>query len=91
MKDFYDIWTLARRKDFDGRLLSLSIAATFERRKTSLPTDAPTGLTKAFAEDRAKRMQWDAFLRKGRMDGQRLRRSSANIRMWLLSILACLS
>jgi len=70
MKDFYDIWTLARRKDFDGRLLSQSIAATFERRKTSLPTDAPTGLTKAFAEDRAKRMQWDAFLRKGRMDGQ---------------------
>ena len=69
MKDFYDIWTLAQKKDFDGKVLSQSIAATFERRKTPMPTDAPTGLTKVFAEDRAKLTQWNAFLRKGRLDG----------------------
>lgn len=67
MKDFYDIWTLARRKDFQGQPLSQAIAATFERRKTPMPTDAPTGLTKAFADDRAKQTQWNAFLRKGRL------------------------
>ncbi len=67
MKDFYDIWTLARRKDFQGQPLSQAIAATFERRKTPMPTDAPTGLTKIFAEDSAKQTQWNAFLRKGRL------------------------
>lgn len=41
MKDFYDLWTLARQFSFEGATLSAAIEATFDRRKTPLPTDAP--------------------------------------------------
>lgn len=37
-KDFYDIWFLAERFDFDGRVLARAVAATFERRGTPLGT-----------------------------------------------------
>jgi hypothetical protein len=38
MKDFYDLWLLARQFDFDGPTLAKSIAATFENRKTGIET-----------------------------------------------------
>ncbi len=37
MKDFYDLFTLPRLYPFDGATLTEAIAATFERRRTSLP------------------------------------------------------
>ena len=37
-KDYYDIWFLAERFDFDGRVLARAVAATFERRGTPLGT-----------------------------------------------------
>ena len=37
MKDFYDLWTLARQFEFDGQVLSEAIRATFDRRQTPLP------------------------------------------------------
>ena len=43
MKDFYDVWTLARQFDFDGKGLSTAIRATFQRRQTALPTTTPAG------------------------------------------------
>jgi hypothetical protein len=64
MKDFYDLFVLARGFDFDGALLVRAIRATFERRKTPLPVELPTGLTNAFAADPAKAAQWMAFGRK---------------------------
>jgi predicted nucleotidyltransferase component of viral defense system len=63
LKDFYDIWVLSRTYDFTGDRLARAMAATFERRKTDLPTDTPDGLTTAFAEDPVKRQQWEALLR----------------------------
>ena len=65
MKDFYDLWMLARRFDFEGGRLARAIAATFERRRTPIPTEAPLGLTSEFHGDAAKQTQWRAFLRKG--------------------------
>jgi predicted nucleotidyltransferase component of viral defense system len=62
MKDFYDLWVLGRRFDFDGPSLANAIQATFRRRSTSLPDDVPVALTPAFAEDPARRQQWSAFL-----------------------------
>ena len=64
MKDFHDLWTLARNLEFEGHRLSEAIRRTFERRKTQLPTAAPTAFTEAFFEDRAKQIQWQAFLGK---------------------------
>lgn len=72
MKDFYDIWTLAREFDFDGLLLSRAIATTFERRRTALPAEAPLALTDSFSRDRVKATQWDAFVRKNRLSPEKL-------------------
>jgi predicted nucleotidyltransferase component of viral defense system len=65
MKDFYDLWVLARRFDFEGERLARAIAATFERRRTPIPAETPLALTSEFHGDAAKRTQWRAFLRKG--------------------------
>ena len=65
MKDFYDLWYLSRRFAFDGPTLQRAIQATFARRKTPLPAEAPLALTAQFAEDQAKRTQWNAFVGRG--------------------------
>jgi len=62
MKDFYDLLVIARTFPFEGELLRDAIARTFSRRGTALPSDAPVGLTAAFASDDGKRKQWRAFL-----------------------------
>jgi predicted nucleotidyltransferase component of viral defense system len=63
MKDFYDVWMLARSYDFEGDRLARAVAATFARRKTEIPADRPDALTPAFAEDPTKQQQWTAFFR----------------------------
>jgi hypothetical protein len=63
MKDFYDIWLLARQFDFDGMLLSTAITRTFANRKTAI-APSPFALTPAFPADADKQKQWRAFLRK---------------------------
>ena len=72
MKDFYDLWFLARGFSFDGERLCQAIEATFSRRQTDLPADTPVALTPAFSDDPAKQRQWEAFLRKTRIDADEL-------------------
>lgn len=67
MKDFFDIWLLARQFDFDGKTLSEAIRETFEHRGTSIQ-DTPMALTEAFSMDSGKQTQWRAFIRKGRFE-----------------------
>ncbi len=69
MKDFYDLWTLARQFEFRGQELCAAIGATFERRRTPLPIEQPLALTTEFSEDATKRTQWQAFVRKGKLAG----------------------
>lgn len=64
MKDFYDLWLLARQFDFDGSVLAKSIASTFRNRKTVIDV-SPIALTASFAAAEKTRKQWAAFLRKG--------------------------
>lgn len=71
MKDFFDLWFLARRFAFDGARLSQAIRATFERRRTPLPTAPPLCLTSEFVEDRNKQVQWKAFLDRAGVNVQR--------------------
>jgi len=61
MKDFYDIWMLSRTHEFDAERLARAIAATFERRRTPIPTAVPDALTPAYAADAGKQAQWRAF------------------------------
>ena len=67
MKDYFDLHALARAGGHDAGQLRNALAATFERRQTPLPADVPTGLSGAFAQDAAKRAQWNAFLGKNRL------------------------
>lgn len=62
MKDFFDLDFLLTGGGNDRSSLDAAIRATFERRGTILPAEAPTGLTPAFAEE--KQRMWNAFLRK---------------------------
>lgn len=68
MKDYFDLWILAQHTDFDGDTLCQVVRATFERRKTDLTGETPFGLTEAFAQDAQKQAQWQAFLRKNRLE-----------------------
>ena len=68
MKDFYDLWLLARRFDFDGSRLARAVVATFGNRKTPLEPN-PVALTPTFSESPAARLQWKAFVRKGKLTG----------------------
>jgi len=68
MKDFYDLWKLARHFDFNGDVLCNAIKATFERRQTEVPTDTPLALTEEFSRDAQKAKQWQAFVRKSNLD-----------------------
>jgi hypothetical protein len=62
MKDFFDVWSLARTFAFDGQPLSGAIAATFQRRRTDLRTETPLALSEEFADDRTKPTQVGGFL-----------------------------
>jgi hypothetical protein len=67
MKDFYDLWLLARQFDFDGSTLTVAVARTFAHRKTQV-APLPFALTPAFADDPAKQAQWKGFVRRMRLE-----------------------
>ena len=67
MKDYFDLHHLAATRSFTGRTMAQAIRASFERRRSQLPSRVPTGLRSEFAMDAAKQIQWRAFLRKLRM------------------------
>jgi hypothetical protein len=80
MKDFYDLAVIARRTELDGATL----AATFSRRQTPLPSEQPLALTSQFSEDPAKLKQWQAFLNKNRITAGSLAETVAllNLLLW---------
>jgi nucleotidyltransferase AbiEii toxin of type IV toxin-antitoxin system len=69
MKDFFDLWFLSRRFDFDGAVLHDAVHATFARRQTVLGDKLPLTLTDEFAKDSTKQTQWIAFLRRNGLSG----------------------
>lgn len=68
MKDFYDLYILARDFDFNGSTLVQAIKATFMRRKTEIPIKPPLALTDEFGRDEMKSVQWKAFVRKSGLE-----------------------
>jgi len=87
MKDFFDLHWLSQHQSFNGTLLCDSVRATFERRKTAMPTDPPDALTTAFSSDPGKITQWDAFRRKGRLDAPELPEIIARLSRFLTPLL----
>jgi len=68
MKDFYDLYMLARDFTYDGATLMQSIKATFDRRKTQIPQEISLALTDEFGQDEVKSVQWNAFARKSGLE-----------------------
>ena len=67
MKDFYDIWLMSQRFDFDGAIFARAIKETFARRRTEMQADSLV-LVETFAADPSKQQQWQAFLRRNKID-----------------------
>ena len=61
-KDFYDLYVLATRNDFDGKLLAEAVRETFDHRKTGL-TDI-VAFEPGFADDPLRKSRWNAFIKK---------------------------
>ena len=68
MKDFFDMYVLARDFTFDGNTLVRAIRATFKRRNTEIPIEPPLALTDEFGRDDVKSVQWNAFVSKGGLE-----------------------
>ncbi|MBD2777457.1 nucleotidyl transferase AbiEii/AbiGii toxin family protein [Iningainema tapete] len=67
LKDFYDIWFLCQKFEFQGTILSEALKNTFHRRRTPLPIALPFALTAEFAFDKDKQKQWKSFVDKGQL------------------------
>ena len=62
LKDFYDLFALSALFSFEGPTLTRAIAATFARRRTSLPEVLP--LPEAFFANEVRAGRWRAYLAK---------------------------
>jgi len=71
MKDFYDIWLMMRRFDFDGLKLSEALKRTFTHRKTILPEDRPLFAEEIYDDKSDRQMLWKTFLKKGNIKNAR--------------------
>ena len=91
MKDYFDLWVLARHSDFEGEVLRDAIGATLSRRGTDIPTDVPFGLTEAFATDAQKQMQWQGFLKKNRLEALTLEQIVADLQGFLMPPLSAMA
>ena len=67
LKDYFDLWVLAKNISLDPAILQTAIAATFARRGTPIPKVLPSGLSDTFTQDAAKIQQWKAFLGKNKL------------------------
>ena len=91
MKDYFDLWILAKHSDFDGQILSRAVAETFDRRRTVIPTGLPIGLSDEFISDAQKAKQWQGFLRKNALDPMPLATVVADLRDFLMPVLVAIA
>lgn len=84
LKDFFDIWSLANRFDFDGETVAKAIVETFRNRRTGMHPQL-TELTNALAQDESKKSQWQGFIRRNRLENvpERLRDVMTSIATFL--------
>ena len=65
MKDFHDVWALARAFAFDGARLQRAVTACFERRRTAWTEEAPRALTADFYQIPEIATRWRNYLAAG--------------------------
>lgn len=87
MKDYFDLWTMARHCEFDGETLRQAIRATFQRRNTDIPNQVPFGLSADFAKDLQKQTQWQAFLKKNKLEAVPLDEIVSSLSNFLMPVI----
>jgi predicted nucleotidyltransferase component of viral defense system len=65
MKDFYDIWLMIHRFDFNGPKFAQALRKTFEHRKTPFPQGKTLFAEEIYDEKSDRQTLWKAFLKKG--------------------------
>jgi predicted nucleotidyltransferase component of viral defense system len=88
MKDFYDLHWLSQNMQFDHDVLRAAVRATFDRRRTSLPTELPVAFTAEFSSRPDKLTQWNAFLRKSGLAAMELSMVIGELRAFLIDLFA---
>ena len=68
IKDYFDLRVLLNDRTLDSAKIRRAIEATFERRKMPMPTMLPVGFADVFAANAIKQTQWNAFLKKNRLE-----------------------
>lgn len=63
MKDYYDLYNLLLKEEYNGETLQEAIMYTFENRHTSYDADTMF-FRKDFADNQQMQVRWQAFLRK---------------------------
>ena len=63
MKDYYDIYYIANKFDFDGEVLTEALRKTFDNRKHHFTVEQFKQVM-SFADDAAMQKKWKAFVRK---------------------------
>ena len=63
MKDYYDLYYIANKFDFDGRVLTEALKKTFSNREHSFSLEQFKQIM-SFADDAAMQKKWKAFIRK---------------------------
>lgn len=63
MKDYYDLYYLANKFDFDGKILTEALKRTFENRGHSFTVEQFEQVM-GFGDDTAMQKKWKAFVRK---------------------------
>ena len=91
LKDYFDLWILARHSDFEGATLCRAIQATLERREAVTPNGVPVGLSDEFAQNRQKNQQWQAFQRKNRLEPMPLPTVIDYLQKFLLPVLSAIT
>lgn len=64
MKDFYDIWLIMNKFDFNGLLLVEALKRTFKQRKTALPQRKPLFAEEIYDDKSDRLTLWKAFIKK---------------------------
>ena len=67
LKDYLDLWVLLGCEALNAHTLARAIAATFVRRRMSVPAALPIGMTGEFATDPSRQAMWLAFLKKNQL------------------------
>ncbi|OGF48791.1 MAG: hypothetical protein A2044_08800 [Candidatus Firestonebacteria bacterium GWA2_43_8] len=62
MKDFYDIWLIMRRYDFEGPALAAALKKTFAQRKTEFPDKIPLFAEEIYDDNSDRQELWNAFV-----------------------------